>query len=53
MSTLPRKEYKTITVKVETFNRFLKAAQEAKKSDPELDNSIFVDSLLDLRKKHK
>ncbi len=50
---LPRKEYKTITVKVETFNRFIKATQEAKKSDPEIDNSLFVDSLLDLRKKHK
>lgn len=50
---MPRKEYKTITVKVETFNRFIKASQEAKKIDPDLDNSLFVDSLLDLRKKHK
>lgn len=50
---LPRKEYKTITVKVETFNRFIKATQEAKKANPDVDNSLFVDSLLDLRKKHK
>jgi hypothetical protein len=28
---LPRKEYKTITIKVETFQRFLKALHNAKK----------------------
>ncbi|MEO9277902.1 MAG: hypothetical protein ABI340_09025 [Nitrososphaera sp.] len=50
---MPRKEYKTITVKVETFNRFIKASQEAKRNDPDLNNSLFVDSLLELRKKHK
>ncbi|MBI3640280.1 MAG: hypothetical protein HY223_08205 [Thaumarchaeota archaeon] len=43
---MPRKEYKTITVKVETFQKFLKAINEAKKADPEIDNSKFVDGLL-------
>lgn len=48
---LPRKEYKTITVKEETFVRFLKVIHDAKKANPELDNSTFLDKLLDSYKK--
>jgi hypothetical protein len=49
--SLPRKEYKTITVKEATFVRFLKIIHDAKKANPELDNSIFIDKLLDSYKK--
>jgi hypothetical protein len=43
---MPRKEYKTITVKTEAFQKFVKAVKEAKKEDPELDNSTFLNSLV-------
>jgi len=43
---VPRKEYRTITVKVDTFERFLKVVHEAKKADPQIDNSKFLDGLL-------
>jgi len=48
---MPRKEYKTITIKVETFQKFCKIKNDAKKADPELDNSKFVELLLDKYKK--
>lgn len=48
---MPRKEYKTITVKEQTFARFLKAVHDAKKANPELDNSIFLEKLLESHKK--
>jgi len=48
---LPRKEYKTITVKEATFARFLRAVHEAKKANPQLDNSIFLEKLLEIYKK--
>lgn len=35
---MPRKEYKTITVKSEAFQKFVKAIKEAKREDPSLDN---------------
>ncbi len=43
---MPRKEYKTITVKEETFSKFLRACRQAKKSDPAVDNSVFMEKLL-------
>ncbi|CUR52465.1 protein of unknown function [Nitrosotalea devaniterrae] len=43
---MPRKEYKTITVKTEAFQKFVKAIREAKKDDPLLDNSTFLNSLV-------
>ena len=43
---MPRKEYKTITVKSEAFQKFVKAIKEAKRGDPSLDNSIFLNSLI-------
>ncbi|MDE1766898.1 MAG: hypothetical protein KGI27_11615 [Thaumarchaeota archaeon] len=48
---MPRKEYKTITVKEQSFVKFLKAVHEAKKSNPDLDNSLFLEKLLDSYKK--
>ncbi|MGI0046990.1 MAG: hypothetical protein ACREBB_07365 [Nitrosotalea sp.] len=48
---MPRKEYKTITVKEATFVRFLKIVHEAKKTNSQLDNSIFLEKLLDHYKK--
>lgn len=50
---MPRKEYKTITVKEETFNRFLRACRQAKKSDPAIDNSVFMEKLLVKHKKKR
>lgn len=48
---MPRKEYKTITVKEQTFVRFLKAAHDAKKANPDSDNSVFLEKLLDSYRK--
>jgi hypothetical protein len=50
---LPRKEYKTITVKAESFQKFVKAIKDAKKDDPTLDNSEFLNSLVSKYKKNQ
>jgi hypothetical protein len=50
---MPRKEYKTITVKVESHSKFLKTIKEAKKAYPEIDNSEFLNLLLDMYKKSR
>lgn len=43
---MPRKEYKTITVKNEAYDQFKKAVREAKRKDKSLDNSMFLDLLI-------
>jgi hypothetical protein len=43
---MPRKEYKTITVKVGAFDQFAKAMKRAKQEDPTLDNSVFLMQLV-------
>lgn len=48
---MPRKEYKTITVKVVAFEQFAKAMKKAKQDDPTLDNSLFLMQLVS--KSHK
>lgn len=48
---MPSKAYKTITIKVETFEMFQKIHEIAKKTDSTLDNSKFFDTLLDNHKK--
>ncbi|MGH2611601.1 MAG: hypothetical protein ACRDFB_00965 [Rhabdochlamydiaceae bacterium] len=48
---MPRKGYKAITVKVETFQRFRKIIGEARKTDDKLDNSKFLVMLLEKYKK--
>lgn len=50
---MPRKEYKTITIKTKSHVKFLKAVREAKKAHPGIDNSEFLDLLLDKYKKSK
>ena len=50
---MPRKEYKTITVKSESFQKFVKAIREAKKDDPFLDNSTFLNLLVSKHKKNQ
>lgn len=50
---MPRKEYKTITVKIESFQKFIKAVKDARKDDPALDNSTFLNSLLSRSKKNQ
>ena len=44
--SVPRKEYKTITVKNESYEQFKKAVREAKKKDKSLDNSTFLNVLI-------
>ncbi len=46
---LPRKEYKTITVNVDTFLRFIDGVSDARKTDSKVNNSNFLESLLDCR----
>ncbi|MDE1830101.1 MAG: hypothetical protein KGI25_07245 [Thaumarchaeota archaeon] len=43
---MPRKEYKTITVKNECYEYFKKAVRDAKKKDKSLDNSSFLNLLV-------
>ena len=43
---MPRKEYKTITVKNECYEHFKRAVKEAKKKNRELDNSAFLNLLV-------
>ena len=45
---MPRKEYKTISIKVKTFARFIKGAKDARKKDSATTNTTFLDHLLDL-----
>ena len=47
--SLPRKEYKTISIKVKTFARFVKDAREARKEDTTMNNTKFLDHLLDIK----
>lgn len=44
---LPRKEYKTITVRLKTYLRFLKHVKDAQKKDSTVSISSFIESLLD------
>jgi hypothetical protein len=44
--SVPRKEYKTITVKNESYEQFKKAVREAKRKDKSLDNSTFLNVLI-------
>ena len=44
--SMPRKEYKTITVKNESYEQFKRAVRDAKKKDKSLDNSTFLTSLI-------
>lgn len=44
---LPRKEYKTITVRLKTYLRFLKHVKDAQKKDSTVNISSFIESLLD------
>jgi len=43
---VPRKEYKTITVKNQCYEHFKKAVRDAKKKDKSLDNSTFLNLLV-------
>ncbi|HJU14507.1 MAG TPA: hypothetical protein VJ792_08655 [Candidatus Nitrosotalea sp.] len=43
---MPRKEYKTITVKNASYEHFKRAVREAKKKNKSLDNSSFLNLLV-------
>ena len=45
---VPRKEYKTITVKIDVFYEFLEAKSYARTNDAKLDNTKFLKHLLQL-----
>ncbi|MGI0087689.1 MAG: hypothetical protein ACREBI_06975 [Nitrosotalea sp.] len=50
---MPRKEYKTITVKTESFEQFKRAVKEAKKKDKSVDNSMFLSLLISQHQRSK
>ncbi|MGI0046834.1 MAG: hypothetical protein ACREBB_06570 [Nitrosotalea sp.] len=50
---MPRKEYKSITVKNGSYEQFKKAVKDAKKKDESLDNSAFLDLLMKQRQRSK
>ena len=43
---MPRKEYKTITVKNQCYEHFKRAVRDAKKKNKSLDNSTFLNLLV-------
>ncbi len=51
--SMPRKEYKSITVKNGSYEQFKKAVKDAKKKDESLDNSAFLDLLMKQRQRSK
>ncbi len=48
--SMPRKEYKSLTVKNKSYERFLRAVREAKKRNKAIDNSAFLNLLVKHRK---
>lgn len=46
---MPRKGYRVMSIKEESFLRFQKAADDARKVFPNMDNSRFLDLLLEVR----
>jgi len=50
---MPRKEYKTITVKTAAFQMFTRAIKKAQKDDPSLDNSTFLKMIISKNQKKR
>lgn len=50
---VPRKEYKSITVKNSSYEQFKRAVKDAKKKDESLDNSTFLDLLMKQRQRSR
>ncbi len=50
---MPRKEYKSITVKNRSYKQFIRVVKKAKKKDKSLDNSAFLDLLISQRQRFK
>ncbi|MDE1763527.1 MAG: hypothetical protein KGH88_04695 [Thaumarchaeota archaeon] len=50
---MPRKEYKSITVKNDCYEHFRKAVRDAKKKDRTLDNSTFLNLLVNHHQRYK
>jgi len=48
---MPRKEYKTITIKNATYERFLKIIQEQKRKTPRIHHTEFLKLLFDMYQK--
>lgn len=46
---MPKKGFNVMTIRTETFLRFQKAADEARTVFPNMDNSRFLDLLLEVR----
>jgi len=51
--SMPRKEYKSITVKNGSYEQFKRVVKEAKKKDKSLDNSSFLDMLMKQHQRSK
>jgi len=50
---VPKEGYRSLTIKQDVYEKFIKAVQESKEKDPKIDNSKFMDSFLDKHKKSK
>ncbi len=50
---MPKKGYRSLSIKQDVYDKFIKAVQEAKERDRKIHNSKFIDSLLDKHKKSK
>jgi predicted CopG family antitoxin len=44
---VPKKGYKALTIRDDVYERFMKEVREAKKSNPEMDNSKFLKLIMD------
>jgi len=48
---LARKEYRTLTIRVEVYERFLKLAKEMRKKDYQMYHTQVLDHLIDVYEK--
>ena len=48
--TVPKRGYRSLTIKENVYEKFVHRVREAKRSNPDIENSKFLDLLLD---KHK
>lgn len=48
---MPRNGYRVMSIKEETYLKFISAAEEARKIFPDMSNSRFLELLLEVRKK--
>jgi hypothetical protein len=47
---MPKKGYRSLTMKEDVYERFMKEIKEAKRTNPDIENSKFLESLMNKRK---